>query len=179
MERPNEEQVQAATAILKEHKRIYGMAGAEGSERRAVYSILAALGGPGNVHEEFHAAIKAKEVEIAKGESIDPADADTTENPTPPWFTVTTDQEVGTAMIEVTGDNEHGFAVGDVFEYTGENTDPEEEAEDEATVLTKSDFDAMNKEELVAKYGESHDLTMDMTREDMWDAVKPADADDD
>lgn len=53
MERPNEEQVEHALNILRKYGRDYGNAGSEVTQRRAVFSILAALGGPGNVSDEF------------------------------------------------------------------------------------------------------------------------------
>lgn len=210
MERPNEQQVQDACAILKANKRIYGLSGAEGSDRRAVYSILAALGGPGTIADEFVSALE--EAPKAKKPSINPDDAAT--DAPEPWFAVTPiESEEGNAFLAVVKENEYGIPVDTIFRTVG---DPEGEwfaveqsedtggmvitiiaendydlpvgnvyayfaeddaEEDEATVLTKSAFDAMNKEELVKAYGESYGLTMDMNRDEMWDKVKPASGD--
>lgn len=131
MERPNEQQVQDACAILKTNKRVYGQSGAEGSDRRAVFSILAALGGPGTVAEEYHTSLE--EAPKAKGPMIDApaAKAETVATePAEAWFDVITEQENGAAQIVITGENEYGFAVGETFELTY-NVKDEDDALDE------------------------------------------------
>lgn len=156
--KPSEQQVQNACAILKSNKLTYGLSGAEGSDRRAVFSILAALTGVGAISEEYLNALT--EAPVIDGEDLDQ----------PSWFVVHPEGTLAEAigmpyLIEVVGDNQWNIPFGTV--YAPLNSIPNEDFD----TLTISIFNDMNKEQLVAAYGKTHNLTMEMTRPEMQKAL--------
>jgi hypothetical protein len=121
MKRPNEAQVTTAVAIIAHHNRTYGMAGAEGSARRLVYSVLAAMGGIGQVSAEYDQVVADNEVTMKGNEAFE---GETDLAVTPEWFTVTIDEDTTTAMIEVTADNAFGIEIGSTFSDATEDAAP-------------------------------------------------------
>lgn len=162
MNRPNEEQVQIAGAILTHHNNTYGMSGAEGSLRRAVFSIFAAMGGIGKVADEYSQVIANSDLKLQMADKETPAPA---VKAAPDWFTITSDQETGVVIFEVTGENEYGFEQGmaldngipfdadDDFDDASEDGEDEDEYKGEVTgdkrwPITAEQLNAMKMPEL-------------------------------